>query len=204
MPRLVVEAAVNPERGVERPYYHNLAPAFELYIGNVSPRSMAIPIETSAFLWWLCVETKAKSVVDLGSGFTSYVLRLYASQCDYPVVVHSVDDDPYWLERSVRFCEFHKGLDLDGFLSDDEWMASDQTYDVIVHDMASGDKRNEFAGHAADRLNAGGHLLLDDAQNHSHHHAFSDVCRYRGMTLVDIWAQTIEEAGRFAALAVKP
>ena len=194
---------MNPPRDASRPFLYALQPAFGLYIQHVSPRSMAIPIETAAFLWWLCDATEAKAVADLGSGFTSYVLRLFAAQAADPVVVHSVDDDPYWLQRSVQFCEYHS-ISVDGFMLDHDWLESEQTYDVIVHDLAGGDKRNEFAGHAARKLNPGGHLVFDDAQNHGHHHAFSEVCRSEGLTMLDIWSQTIEDAGRYAAMGVRP
>jgi hypothetical protein len=201
----VVSAAggrgVNPPRSEVQPYFDALVDAYRLYCGKVSPRSMAIAIETAAYAWWLCEDRKAVAVCDLGSGFTSYMLRCYADHAK--VVVHSVDDSSYWLNRTVGFCQA-ADFDTDGFLLTADWLAGDQMYDVIVHDYASGETRNKFAAHAATRLKHGGCVVFDDVQNYDHHHAFADVCRQHGLTFVDVFDQTVDEIGRYAGVGWRP
>lgn len=189
-----------PSRAEILPYIDRLKNDYITYTANVSPRSMALPIETAAFAWAMCDQLEAVAVADLGSGISSHVLRRYAEGTS--LIVHSVDDDPYWLHRSQDYCSFMKD-DTAGFMSDTDWLTNSQTYDLIIHDLAGGGKREEFAAHALDRLNPGGVVIFDDAHNHGHHHRFAEVCRQRGMTLVDVWHQTIEEAGRYAAMGVR-
>jgi hypothetical protein len=47
-------------------------------------------------------EDHAKRLLDLGSGFSSYVLRAYAAGVP-GAVGWSVDDDPAWLEKTRAF-----------------------------------------------------------------------------------------------------
>jgi predicted O-methyltransferase YrrM len=164
---------------------------------------MALSLETAGFLWWVCEERKARTVCDLGSGFSSFVLRLYADSRP-GVVVHSVDDDVYWLNRTTWYCRTQFDREVDGFLTIDEWEADATGYDVILHDLAGGAARNHWAAKAVERLNPGGVVILDDAHNYSHHRAYSAVCRDYGLTMLDVFSQTIDQIGRFAACGVKP
>jgi len=75
------------------------------YINKVSRRSWAISLECAVFLTVLCHYLKPDNILDLGSGFSSFVFRYYSSKIkkDYPTI-YSIDTSNLWLEKSMHFC----------------------------------------------------------------------------------------------------
>ena len=59
---------------------------------TVSSKGMALSLETAALVLLLCEIKQPKTIVDLGSGFSSYVLRKWAQGAKHDVVVWSVVD----------------------------------------------------------------------------------------------------------------
>jgi predicted O-methyltransferase YrrM len=190
----MVPAPVNP-------YRQALLPAYVDYCQTVSPRHMAMSIESCTYLWWLCDRAKAATVCDLGSGFTSYTLRAYAALADHPVTVTTVDDSPEWLDRTREFLSA-ASLPTDSLVEWDTWSEDPGTYDVIVHDLAHGDLRNLSMWVAAGALTEGGMILFDDAQNASHVAEMFKVAEANGLKMADIRQWTSDEVGRFSLLAV--
>lgn len=164
------------------------------YCQTVSQRTMAISIETAAYVWWTCRHRKATSAVDLGSGFTSYVLRRAV-----PHAV-SVDDSPEWLAKTGEFLT-RNGLSTDGLVSWDDWLTDPGTFDVVVHDFARGELRESSMWNAAEAVNPGGVLIFDDAQHEGHQAEMHRVCEAYGWNLYDIRSHTEDMIHRFAAMA---
>lgn len=193
---------LQPQRGEVLPYFTRLTAEYRTYCETVSSRGMALSIESCSYLWWLCDTMQARQVADLGSGFSSYVLRLYAADAAHDVIVDSVDSDAGWLENTRRFCEAN-GQTAGGFLTGPEWERTDRRYDVIINDYANGATRERFAGIAASRLTPAGALMFDDIQNADHHNNAGVVCISEGLTLLDIHHQTVDEVGRFAGIGAR-
>lgn len=78
-------------------------PLHERYVTEVSNRYWAASLQLSAFLWHLCRTIDARSVLELGSGFTTYVFRRYAAESSHDVRVLSADTDEAWVERTLTF-----------------------------------------------------------------------------------------------------
>ena len=175
---------LSPFRGV-------LVPTYIDYCRNVSRRSMAISVETAAYLAWVCATTSPTRTCDLGSGFTSYVLQ------SFPATATSVDDDPVWLGRTREFLE-RSGRPVDGLVEWVDWQAGSDTYDLIIHDFARGDLRNTSMWEAAERLNPGGVLIFDDAQHDGHAAEMRKVADFHGWEIVDLHDITVDLVGRFA------
>ena len=103
------------------------------YVTEVSAPEHAVSLELASFLLAFCRERNPAEVLDLGSGFSSYVLRLYAAGSG--VAVTSVDTDASWLDRSRSFCE---GLPEGRFMTWRDfgsWFPEQGSYDVVLHDM---------------------------------------------------------------------
>lgn len=183
------------------PFHAELVDAYVDYCRRVSRRSMAINIETAAYLWWTCVEKGATRVLDLGSGFSSYVLRRYAESAG--AMVTSVDDDPFWLDQTAQFLKKH-GFPEYGLMTWDDWIGTDDIYDVIVHDFSRGADREKSMWTAAERLAPGGVLIFDDANNAGHRAEMGRVAAAHGFELRDIRDETVDTIGRHALLAIAP
>src|SRR5689334_15482328 len=54
-----------------------LLPDYRTYTRNVSPDPIAISLELSVFLAVLCDRERPGAILDLGSGFSSFVFRSY-------------------------------------------------------------------------------------------------------------------------------
>jgi predicted O-methyltransferase YrrM len=182
------------------PYFDILFPRYKDYCMTVSRRGMAASIETVAYMWWLCDQIKAVRVADMGSGFSSYVLRCYQAKADHAVDVVSVDDSPEWLARTRDWLT-HCDLPADGLVWSPDWRDGTDTYDLIFYDYAGGPARNEWMWDAAKRLNPDGVLLFDDAQHPGHHFEMARVATANNLHLFDVYGVTVDESGRYAAMA---
>jgi predicted O-methyltransferase YrrM len=157
---------------------------------------MAASLETMALMLALCRAERVTSAIDLGSGFSSYVLRLWARESD--CVVFSVDDDPVWLTRTK---EFLAGNDVPpGHLS--LWpTVPNRRFDLVFHDLANGDRRDEAMATA---LQASSRLVIfDDAQHRGHRVAMKSACAETGARLYSLRALTVDWMKRYAMLAIR-
>lgn len=153
---------MNPTREELAPIVETLHNAYRHYVTTVSLPQWAVSPETAALIEWACIRNDPVTVCDLGSGFTSYVLRRYAE--GRGVAVTSVDHDGDWLARTEAFLYEHDLPTTDCVLWRD-WLDRDDLYDLIVVDMAIGDLRNDAIKRAPLRLNRGGLIIFDDAQS---------------------------------------
>ena len=186
-----------PPRDEVFPWFERLWDEYKRYCLTVSVRWMALSIETTAYAWWLCEQTQARRVVDLGSGFSSYMLRLY--QQDHPdVEVMSVDDNPEWLAKTEKWLARHD-LPTDGLVTPDEFLQSDG-WDVVIYDYSGGEIRDAMMEPTVARAAADGFVIFDDAQAIVHHLMAVDACRRHGMALFSLVEQTMDDVGRHAVL----
>jgi predicted O-methyltransferase YrrM len=174
----------------------DLRPAYQTYITEVSAPGMAASLETTALLLALCRAERVTSAIDLGSGFSSYALRLWAREAD--CVVFSVDDDPAWLTRTKEFLAGHDVPSGDLSL----WPTlPNRTFELVFHDLANGVRREEAmatALHASSRL-----VIFDDAQHRGHRAAMKLACVEVGARLYSLRALTVDWMKRYSMLAVR-
>jgi len=192
---------VNPDPAELHQIGVSLVPGYIDYCRNVSRRSMALSIETGVFAYWLCLRNEAMDVCDLGSGWSSYFLRRYAKESG--ATVTSVDDDAYWLARTRGFLHTHR-TDTSNLVMWGDYRRNLTTHDVIVHDFAAGELREESMRVAAERLMPGGVVVFDDAQHDGHRAAMYATCDEYGLTPIDVKEWTCDEVHRYALAAVKP
>ena len=177
---------------------------YRSYVETVSPDSMAVSFETACMLLHLCRSTRATSVVDLGSGFSSCVLRIHASTSDQSVAVVSVDDQPEWLDRTAEFLNQHE-LDTGGLTTWADFGLRDPgDYDVVFHDLAGGDVREMAMPVAAANVAADGVILFDDAQHPGHRQRMYEVGAGAEFALYSLRRWTFDQYQRYALLGVRP
>ena len=84
-------------------FSNDIKDAYEEYGTSVSTKAAAAAFEVCTFLMVACETIKPKSVIDLGSGFSSYVLRKYRQKYLKSMEVYSVDTWEKWLNKSREF-----------------------------------------------------------------------------------------------------
>jgi len=119
---------------------------FKDYCKNIS--GFAVSIQYSVCLLCLCERYNLKSVIDLGSGFTSYALRKYCKVYNKEIEVHTVDSDPKWLLTTYGYCRKKSLSDANFHL----WDSFNDTKliraDLVSIDIDTSAKRNIYLGEA--------------------------------------------------------
>jgi len=176
----------------------SLAEAHADYVARVSSEDMALSLQTAALLRLLCRLLRPASVLDLGSGFSSYVLRRARAEDGGAMLVRSVDTDAAWLQRSREYVR-EKGLPDDGFALWGE--LPDQPFDLVLLDVERPPQRNGFLMPTLQRFcRPQTALLLDDL--HMPGFRVFALETFMGFSYchVDCRRYTTDRFGRFASL----
>ncbi len=181
-----------------------LHPTWRVYVTTVSTPVMAASLELSALVLAIARIRRPRRILDLGSGFTSCVLRAHAVETGDTTVV-TIDDDPAWLERSRAFLEF-KRLPTGEMWTWDEFSASaPQPFQLVVHDLGNMSVRAATLPRVIELTTPEGLLVLDDIHHPkaaTYAATAAEACRRAGRRLLSVRPLTLDEYGRSAALAV--
>lgn len=176
---------------------------YEEYIASVSTREMAVSWNTACFLHALADLRKPRRVVDLGSGFSSFVLRTYAASADHPCEITSVDDDAGWLTRTVDYLQ-QKGLSTDRLLTWKDFVKQlpADGFDLIFHDIGSMQMRAEVLPQVLNMVSTTGIVVLDDMHKPSYRREAHLQARQHGWTVLSAHRATLDGLGRFSEVAL--
>lgn len=94
----------------------NLEKEYEYYTTNVSNKNMAVSLTCCSYLLHLINYFEPESVLDLGSGFSSFALRKYNKVFNKKLLIRSVDSDKIWLNKTKQYCK-DKDLSSEGFFT---------------------------------------------------------------------------------------
>jgi predicted O-methyltransferase YrrM len=174
-----------------------LRPAYEQYVREISSPDMAASLELATFLYVVCKVNGYKKVVDLGSGFSSYVFRLYARETSGVVVV-SVDDDVQWLGKTRSFMISHN-LDVNGMMTIEEFVSLDQPeYDCILLDLNFVEVRINYVEAVMNRIAPGGMIIFDDVHKPDYRNALLGIISRKSGICYSLKPVTLDRFGRYA------
>lgn len=181
-----------------------LRPAYQHYVENVSSDFMAASLESSAFLYNFARATRPRTIVDLGSGFSSLVLRKYAAEATNKPVVWSVDDHGGWLEKTAEFLQ-HMECPTDNLLEWPNTSSIDELkFDLIFHDMGNMTTRADALPWVTDHLSERGYVILDDMHKAAYRTKACAHMQQAGIEQYSLRALTHDYLGRFAVMAGPP
>lgn len=177
-----------------------LEPHFTEYTSTVSPAGNPISLECAVLLYVLCLYTAPRRILDLGSGFSSYVFRHYAASTGEGCEVVSVDDSPEWLEKTRSFL-FGKGLLTGEFHT---WAMFTSVprhqFDVALHDLGHMGTRTDSLPEVLRYAHPDSYLVLDDLHFSAYSEAVTVAVVQRGAKLRQLREETEDVFGRFACL----
>ena len=188
----------------------DLKPAYEKYLEGVSTDDMALSFETSQFLYTMAKLKKAKRILDLGSGFSSYVMRLYARTAESDVTVYSVDDNESWLEKTKTFLSDMQVSQQNVIDWSNFQKQAPAGFDLILHDLGSIELRGESLPFVINLLNTSGILVLDDMHKArgglfgGYRAVAVRQVRKSGLSLFSARHFTLDKFGRHCEIAFKP
>lgn len=175
-----------------------LGPTHQDYVARVSSEDMALSLQTAVVLQLLCKLLQPASVLDVGSGFSSYVLRHMRAEEQGPARLLSLDTDPAWLERSRTYVR-EQGLEDDGFCLWSE--AGEEVFDLVLLDVERPPQRNGYLAPTLQRFcRSKTALLLDDLHMPSYRIYALETLMQTTFCHVDCRRYTMDRFGRWASL----
>lgn len=187
--------------------------AYNFYITNVSLKGHAASLELSLFLYRWCEQNQPKTIVDLGSGFTSYVLRLYKK--NHPGTdVTSVDDDANWFKKTEQFL-VRQGVDTTQLELWDVFQHTPKKFDLVLYDLGRIPTRIANVDKPFDFIADGGVMVMDDIHFDATYSAkykipppylgdvLYDAIKRHGVNSLLLKDQTIDDFGRHSILVWK-
>jgi hypothetical protein len=181
-------------------FLEDLRVAYEVYIHTVSEKDVASSLESCVMLMNLCAAFPVKRVMDMGSGLSSYVFRLFKQKYQPELEVHSIDTEAYWLNKSRDFV-LQNGLDPEGFLLWDEADDLKAQCDLIFFDVQDYPTRLDFLPPVIKRFcGPEAKILLDDMHWPRYRQALSDLLWQRDYMHINLENETRDEFGRYAGL----
>lgn len=178
-----------------------LLPAYSEYVREVSEADMAMSMEAAVFLLLFCRAEKPQRVADLGSGFSSYVLRLYRDEADEGVETFSADDHPGWLEKTREFLR-SRGQDDSGVMHWDDFRTTVKEkqlgFDLIFHDLGDMATRRGAFDDVLKMTRKG--LCIVDDMHKSRSGFFIDAAHQQARPVYTLRDYTLDQYGRWAAL----
>lgn len=177
------------------------AEAHARYCKQVGHPVHAASLELVGLLVGLVKSTQPAAVIDLGSGFTSYVLRSVAAAQPNPPLVHSVDDSREWLEKTRGYL-VAQGVPQDGLFAWPDFAPETRAgqYDIVVHDMGFMDTRFETLDQVVNLAKPGGLVILDDMHKPDYRQKALRSLGARGLEALSLRRLTHDGLTRFAYL----
>jgi hypothetical protein len=160
--------------------------AYNEYVTSVSNEDMAISQEACLYILRFCLENKPLKITDLGSGITSYVLRLYQQYSDDDVIVFSVDDDGKWLPKSKEFCDKYN-LNTENFLENIELLEGHKNeFDLVIHDYGRMPTRTANVVNAFNLAKIGGTIVYDDCHKESYYVYLKNTLKTLSQEIIEL------------------
>ena len=161
------------------------------YIQNYSKPEWAMSWELIAYIDRFMQQIKPKRILDLGSGFSSFLFRLSGAE------VTSIDASPAWLLKTEEFLK--KYDKFDGSLSTS--LSFDGMFDIIFLDYDAGDAiKDRIALFEKVREHCSGVIFLDDMQFDSYRLAAADY--FKNDIVLDLKIDTLDRYYRYAWMVI--
>jgi predicted O-methyltransferase YrrM len=178
-----------------RPYYRE-------YVTKVSRADLAISLELAVFLSVMCHVLKPRSILDLGSGFSSLAFRLAVMKEALNTVICSVDDSPEWLDKTRAFLAAH-GVPAGNLVDWRSFVEQEHgTFDLILHDLGSIHTRASTFNQVLGRAHRGTVIILDDMHLAEYSLPVERMLRQSNLTYFDLRRYTEDRFGRYSTLVI--
>lgn len=181
----------------------SLLPVYQYYIKHVSNPVMTVSLETASTLFIICEYIAPSRILDLGSGFSSYVFRKYSSLQNGKVTVYSIDDDSYWLGMTRDFLKY-QNLSSNNLILWKSFISNEyHHFDLIFNDIGTMVFREKVLpmvlGFANPKRNV---IILDDMQFSTYEKRVKQVLQNFYFRSANLISTTKDEFGRFSALLI--
>lgn len=183
--------------------HDSLRPIYDEYVSTISSKWMACSWESACFLYSMMMINKPTRILDLGSGFSSIVTRLYKLREGREITVFSVDDNEFWLGKTESFLHAN-GVSTENLLS---WSHFNQSvpvvFDLIFNDLGTTTLRVSTLEFVAGLMGNGSIMILDDMHKPRYPRVVKKNLKQLGCSFYSARYYTLDNLGRFASVAIK-
>jgi predicted O-methyltransferase YrrM len=178
-----------------------LLPYYNHYVTDVSNEIMAVSFKLSVFLFYLCGLRKPGRILDLGSGFSSFVFRYFMSHADPKPVVWSIDDSTEWLDKTRSFL-IANDVNPEQLISWNDLMKSSaHPFDFVFYDLGGFDFRKSSLEKILNMTDRRGIIVLDDMHSADYGLYTREVLKKSRMHYYNIREFTNDKFGRYSLMA---
>lgn len=170
------------------------------YVSEVSSPIMAVSLGTAGLLLAICQRAQPSRILDLGSGFSTAVFARWAAGSDKSLI--SYDDSADWLERTAGYLK-SQSLPVPDLRLLRHGESLPGTNDLVFLDAGLPPERIGLLAAAAASLSPHGVLVIDDVNQHPFGAQVRAGALPNGLNLFSLHRQTVDEFGRFSALALR-
>jgi predicted O-methyltransferase YrrM len=182
---------VNSQELLDHPYRD--------YKKNISPGNSAISLNVGAFLKSVSEIKQPKNILDLGSGFSSYVFRRYKAESLNEAHVYSVDSDKLWLEKTRDYLTGNNLNNQNMYHWEEFKKIKKPLFDLIFVDIRPIERRLKYFNSFVSYLSKSGAIIYDDCHKPHLLRPLYDKVKQSAVPLrhYNIKKYTIDEIGRF-------
>jgi predicted O-methyltransferase YrrM len=123
---------------------------------------MTVSLDLCLFLLSLCEFHRPKRILDLGSGFSSFLFRFYAAGADPVPEIWSVDDSAEWLEKTRSYLTRHELPDANLLTWDNLITRDAGRFDLVLYDLGGFDFRKNSFSRVLEYVGDHAFLVVDD------------------------------------------
>lgn len=179
-----------------------LKPYYEQYVKEVSRADMAASLELAAFMYTVCQINQYTKLLDMGSGLSSFVFRLYAKE-NPEATVYSVDDNAAWLEKTKDYLRQHQ-LAIDNIFTLDKFLKSkEEGFDCVLHDLNFVEVRINYIEHLMRVTKQHGLIILDDVHKPDYLLSILMKMQKLNVKMYDLKPMTFDSYGRYSLAVMK-
>ncbi len=179
-----------------------LRPYYDQYVRDISSADMAASLELASSMFTICKVNQYKKLLDMGSGLSSFVFRLYAKETP-GVTVYSVDDDAAWLEKTKDFLTQHK-VGIEKMYTLEQFLKSGESgFDCILHDLNFVEVRINYVEKLMNIVKPDGLIIFDDVHKPDYLFALLSKLKSIPSKIFTVKPVTNDRYGRFALAVVK-
>jgi len=174
---------------------------YKIYTSTISNQTMAISFELASFMWKYINKHKCIKILDLGSGYSSFVFRYYQkSNAPSKCKVVSVDTSMEWLTQTNKFLS-NNDLNLDHLYTFEDFKTKRmpvKKYDFILYDLGNMSARSENLEYILSFADTGCPIIIDDVHKSVYRKKVEETVNKLKKHIVDIKPKTLDAFGRYA------
>lgn len=176
---------------------NKIKPFYTDYVNNISSANMAASLELAASIYTICHLNSYSKLLDMGSGLSSFIFRLYAQETP-GVKVYTVDDDAEWLEKTKHFLSRY-GLETENMFTLEDFIKLEETgFDYILHDLNFVEVRINYLELVINAAKRNGLIIMDDVHKPDYQHALLKKLERMQVRNYNLKPITIDLYGRYA------